>query len=86
MLCKFTKDGDIDWENSIDPEDDEELVCACPVCGQITLPFRGSFYTCENCGWEDDPVQEKYPDETDCANKMSFNQARAAYKRKSQSD
>ncbi len=81
-MIVFTEDGNVDWEKSTD--DDLELeppVYACPVCGEITLPYRGSHDCCENCGWFDDPGQsEDTPDETDCANKMSLNQAREAWK------
>ena len=80
MPVVFTADGDIDELLSTD-DDEEEDVYACPVCGKITLPYRGSLYACYNCGWFDDPGQsEDDPDETDCANKISLNQARAAYK------
>ena len=79
-MVVFTADGDVDWENSPDDEE-EEPAFECPVCGKITLPYRGSYYACTNCGWHDDPGQSELdPDETDCANRMSLNQARQAYK------
>lgn len=53
----------------------------CPVCGEYLFPETGSFDICEVCGWEDDAVQEDNPDEEDCANHMSLNQAKAAYAR-----
>ena len=53
----------------------------CPVCQKFEFPFKGSFYSCEVCGWEDDPVQLRNPDEECCANQMSLNQAREAYQR-----
>ena len=31
----------------------------CPVCGKFEFEERGSFDICENCGWEDDPIQEE---------------------------
>ena len=37
----------------------------CPVCGQTELV--------------DDGDQEEFPDEEDCENRMSLNQARAAW-------
>lgn len=52
----------------------------CPVCNNTEFPFRNSYYTCENCGWMDDAYQEDYPDEDGCANIMSLNEAREAYK------
>jgi len=33
----------------------------CPCCGFITLSSTGDFEICEICGWEDDPVHQKYP-------------------------
>ena len=61
--------------------EEEKPVFSCFVCGKVTLPYRGSGYPCLNCGWFDDPGQsEEYPDETNCSNKMSLKQARAAYK------
>ena len=61
-------------------EDGEELKYKCPVCGNLAFPLRGCFDVCDTCGWENDPVQAEDPDETECANHMSLNQARAAYK------
>lgn len=52
----------------------------CPVCGKHTFAFHNSFEDCPVCGWMDDAVQEKYPDWDGCANDMSLNQARQAYK------
>ena len=51
----------------------------CPVCGQTELIDDGD--VCEVCGWFHDFYQEDYPDETDCENRMSLNEAREAYKR-----
>ncbi len=82
-MIVFTEDGHVDWEKSNDDDlEKEEPVHACYVCGKIALPYRGSFYNCENCGWIDDPGQTPdEPDETHCANFMSLNQARDAWKR-----
>lgn len=80
MPVVFTDDGEIDEVRSTDDQE-EDPVFACPVCGKITLPYRGSYYMCDNCNWFDDPGQsEEYPNEEDCLNKMSLNQAREAYK------
>ena len=49
----------------------------CPVCGGKAY---GTFGTCDNCGWCEDPAQRKYPDLKDMENKMSLNEARKAYK------
>ena len=51
----------------------------CPVCGKYTFDTAGDFDICEVCGWEDDLVQLDDPDEEDCANHMSLNQAKAAW-------
>ncbi len=52
----------------------------CPVCGKYTFESAGDFDICEVCGWQDDLVQVNDPDEEDCANSMSLNQAREAWK------
>ena len=51
----------------------------CPVCGQFMFESTGEFEICEVCGWEDDWVQLDDPNEEECANKMSLNQARKAW-------
>ena len=61
-------------------EDGEELKYRCPVCGTLAFPYKDSFQGCTKCGWQDDQFQEENPDEDECANHMSLNQARAAYK------
>ena len=33
----------------------------CPICGQWEFPTHGSYEVCENCGWEDDGLQENDP-------------------------
>lgn len=58
-------------------ENDEHM---CPVCGKTEFPYRGSFSTCEVCGWVDDPVQLEDPDEDRCANRESLNEYRAKWK------
>lgn len=52
----------------------------CPVCGKYTFKSAGNFDICEVCGWEDDLVQLDDPNEEGCANRMSLNQAREAWK------
>ena len=52
----------------------------CPVCGKYTFEKAGDFDICEVCGWQDDLVQLDDPDEEDCANHMSLNQAKEAWK------
>lgn len=51
----------------------------CPVCGKHEFDEVGSYDYCPICGWCDDLVQEKYPDDDNCSNEMSLNQAREAY-------
>ena len=53
----------------------------CPVCGKYTFEHAGEYDICPECGWEEDVLQLYDPDEEDCANHMSLNQAREAYKR-----
>lgn len=53
--------------------------CAC--CGQFTLEKDSIFEICDNCGWQDDGVQNDKPDYEGGANKMSLNQAKEAYKK-----
>ena len=51
----------------------------CPVCGKYEFEEYCSYDICEVCGWEDDAVQEKYPDLKGGANRMSLNEAKIAY-------
>lgn len=48
----------------------------CPSCGGLEFSEPGGYEICGACGWEDDPVQEAYPDLEGGANKVSLNQAR----------
>lgn len=52
----------------------------CPVCGQHEFAQENDFDICPLCNWENDGVQMDDPNETDCANKMSLNQAKEAWK------
>ncbi|NLB61149.1 MAG: hypothetical protein GX802_01795 [Clostridiales bacterium] len=52
----------------------------CPVCKAFEFEELDSFDKCAVCGWIDDSVQEEYPDEDRCANEMSLNEAKKAYK------
>lgn len=56
---------------------------SCPCCGHITLPERGMYEICRECGWEDDgqddhdaPVVRGGPN-----GRQSLDDARAAYER-----
>ena len=48
----------------------------CPCCGKIPVIY---FDICENCGWQNDTVQLKYPAIGGGANKMSLEEAKKAY-------
>lgn len=39
----------------------------------------GESYVCPVCKWFHDHYQEQFPDEEDCQNSMSLNQARKAW-------
>ena len=55
----------------------------CPVCGTLCLSEpMGSFDICPVCGWEEDGVQQKYPDDDIGPNGgWSLNAANEAWKR-----
>lgn len=53
----------------------------CPVCGEYTFEEENDFDVCDVCFWENDGIQAKNPDYKGGANKMSLNEARAAYAR-----
>ena len=50
----------------------------CPVCGYDIK--NNPFAPCFHCGWECDPICDTRPDYAGGPNKMSLNEARAAYK------
>lgn len=53
----------------------------CPCCRFKTLPERppGTFYICPVCGWEDDDVQFRDPNNAGGANRVSLAEARRNY-------
>lgn len=56
----------------------------CKCCGADSLPDLegpGTFEICDVCQWQDDPFQNSKPDYPGGANRMSLNQARAAFAR-----
>lgn len=53
--------------------------CAC--CGEKTLEHEDFYERCPNCGWVDDLLQRTKPDYDKCANDMSLNQAKEAFKK-----
>ena len=51
----------------------------CPVCGRYEFEKEDSYEICPICRWENEKWQYDNPDETECANVMSLNEARAAW-------
>ena len=51
----------------------------CPVCHKHTFDEYDVGEVCPICGWFDDSYQEDYPDEKNCENKMSLNEAIEAW-------
>ena len=51
----------------------------CPVCGSFEFEYYNSMDFCDVCDWCDDAVQENDPDYKGGANRMSLNEAKAAY-------
>lgn len=48
----------------------------CPCCGKV---YVEEYDICTECGWENDPVQLSNPSTARGANKMTLDEARAAY-------
>lgn len=53
----------------------------CPCCGKHYFEYDGDFTYCNECGWQNDDLQNGKPDFWGGANDMSLNQARKAYKK-----
>ena len=53
----------------------------CPCCGSTTLDRLGQYELCDDCGWEDDPLQSADPDNTKGYNILSLNDAKIALSR-----
>lgn len=51
----------------------------CPCCKTFEFSEEGSYEICPVCNWEDDPVQQKKPDTSRGANKMTLCEAKKAY-------
>lgn len=56
----------------------------CPCCGRHRFEEVDFYEICPVCGWEDDPLQRDEPDYEGGANEMSLNQAREAYRNKTE--
>jgi hypothetical protein len=54
---------------------------ACPYCLELSFAEAGGYEICDNCGWEDDPVQESNPNLAGGANRTSLSEAREHFKR-----
>ena len=49
----------------------------CPCCGKKNaVDGIGLYDICQNCGWEDDPIQRDDPDSLGINGKMTLNQAK----------
>lgn len=76
---------DNDMVNDMEESDDKDVKAEgrtglkCPCCGNYTIdPDEPEFDICPVCFWENDPYQEKFPEETG-ANNISLNEARKNY-------
>lgn len=56
--------------------ENQQPLFSCPCCGEKCLSEIGGYEICDNCGWEDDPVQREYPMFSGGANDSSLFQAR----------
>ena len=54
----------------------------CPVCGKYYFSEAGGYEICPVCGWEDDPVQRRFPEMEGGANKDCLTEARRKYEAK----
>lgn len=50
-----------------------EIKIKCPCCGKTEV---GEYDICDNCHWENDPIQRDHPDYDGGANHISLNEAR----------
>lgn len=59
----------------------DEKKYPCPICGALELPEpEFSFHICSVCGWEEDGIQQRYPDEKcDPNGGISLNEAKKAW-------
>ena len=59
-------------------EEDPDKICPC--CGKYFFTEKNAFEICPVCGWEDDRLQRRDPDLPGGANRLSLNEARAAFR------
>ena len=50
----------------------------CPCCEKT---YVEEYDICTECGWENDPIQLLHPETLRGANKMTLEEARAAYRK-----
>ncbi len=88
-LCfRYVYDGKLNWrkiyegyeKRGVEMKEKTDTRHLCPVCGKFEFESRNSMEICEVCNWQDDYFQFIEPDEKPCANRMSLNEARQAYK------
>lgn len=48
----------------------------CPACGKPSIYEPGSFQVCQFCGWVDDPLQSREPEQAEGANGLALTEAR----------
>lgn len=53
----------------------KEYMTRCACCGELVEKYD----ICENCGWQDDNVQNNNPNLTGGANQISLNEAKRKY-------
>ena len=58
---------------------EEEYKVPCPCCGIGYVEEGHQNDICDVCYWEDDPVQYRDPNYRGGANKLSLNEAKAAF-------
>ena len=54
----------------------------CRCCGSLAIDELGAYEICPVCRWEDDPSQFENPDFGGGANKLSLNESRRRFLRK----
>lgn len=51
----------------------------CPICEKFKFTYRNDLDLCEICGWMNDALYENDHNFTGGGQKMTFNEAKAAY-------
>lgn len=58
-----------------------QILKKCACCGEYTIPIGSEYEICSNCGWIDDPYQNKNPNSVKGRNPISLIEARENYAR-----